>query len=192
MLIIAYFSYIRPLSSNNFQFDPMISHSGHSRHLRSIRFLLLPFDRMEIKYWWWSQCVSFAWTYRPICNMPYWLTTWPPVAMTFYGQDANISTRQEEYDDLRIMPLVFLLQKYSRKPFLPKTTIYIFRDLYSLSCWSYNISGAIPTKEQLKSYRALLLQRTTYNRFWNNATFPKKYGISPNNLGSGDLWWTHY
>ena len=110
-------------------------------HLRSNSFLLLPFDRIEIKYCGWSKCVSLAWTYRPICNMPYWLATWPPVALTwgqivtltFYGQMTHISTRLDERTTVAVELchyVVLLLQKCLRKPLLPKTATSLYFHLW--------------------------------------------------------------
>ena len=79
--------------------------------MRSNAFLHLTFDRREIKYWGWSQCVSLAETHRLAYNMTYLdhhVTSPDLDLMSDFDQGLLTSTcicinasRREEHDGVR-------------------------------------------------------------------------------------------
>ena len=116
--------------------------------------------------------------------------TWPWLEVKF---DINFfrsacmysdASRRQEHDDIRIWFLAFLVQTLFAR------NIFVYFDL------SWNLKpnplkmGQFWRHASEKSSKAIdciFLRLPTLNSFWDNSTFPKKYGISLN-LTFDDLW----
>ena len=119
--------------------------------------------------------------------------TWPWLEVKF---DINFfrstcmysdASRRQEHDGVRIWFLAFLVQTlFAKKTFLSSFTF--------LEIWSLTQDGAILTtceRKKVKSYRLHFSAASHLYSFWDNSTFPKKYGISLN-LTFDDLWKPQY
>ena len=147
VLFTSRYSYIRSLSMTPMQFWTN-DHSFGSFEViwGHIHVFPLTVDRIEIKRWGWSQCVSLAQTHRLICNMTYLARhvishdLWPEVKFWHWPFRVNmyiflyVSTRGTRCCQNYVAS--FLRSKVICKyPFLQIRVIWTFLDLCSLTHW---------------------------------------------------------
>ena len=135
VLFISRYSYIRSLSMTPMQFWTN-DHSFGSFEViwGHIHVFPLTVDRIEIKRWGWSQCVSLAQTHWLICNVTYLARhvtsrhLWPEAKFWHWPFRVNmyifLLSRREEHDAAKTMSLAFLGQKLFAKTHFYKRALF--------------------------------------------------------------------
>ena len=117
-------------------------------HTRSNTFLRPSFDRIKIKHWRWSQCVSLAEIHQLLCNttyLGYQVTATDLYLRSDFYLELSRSTIQHAYVLMRfdkrnrmafVFPQNFAVQKLFLKNRIVKKAYLTFFDLQRLICWS--------------------------------------------------------